>query len=65
MKKYRWTVDTKEDLEFVRRIFPLIPKGENRFAYQVVCNVLERNPDLLLINAVQAGRSRPQSVSIV
>jgi len=44
----RWTVDTKEDLEFVRRIFEHF--GHDRFSWQQVLAVLEQHPEWLEIN---------------
>lgn len=47
---YRWTVDTAEDLEFVRRIFSHFG-GRDDFSWQDVLVLLERHPELMAINA--------------
>lgn len=44
----RWTVDTEEDLEFVRRIYKHF--GHNDFSWKDVLKVLEKNPEWLEIN---------------
>jgi spore coat polysaccharide biosynthesis protein SpsF len=44
----RWTVDTPEDLAFVRRIYEHI--GHDRFSWRDVLSVLETHPDWLAIN---------------
>lgn len=44
----RWTVDTEEDLAFVRRIYQEL--GTQDFTWRDVLAVLERHPELLQIN---------------
>ncbi len=44
----RWTVDTLEDLEFVRRIYAHF--GNDRFPWRDVLSVLEKHPEWLDIN---------------
>ena len=44
----RWTVDTPEDLAFVRRIYDHF--GNDEFNWREVIALLERNPDWLEIN---------------
>jgi spore coat polysaccharide biosynthesis protein SpsF len=44
----RWTVDTAEDLDFVRRIYECF--GHDRFSWREVLPVLEQHPDWLDIN---------------
>ena len=44
----RWTVDTPEDLAFVRRIYEHF--GHGRFSWREVLAVLEENPEWLEIN---------------
>ena len=44
----RWTVDTPEDLAFVRRIYDHF--GHDRFSWREVLAVLEEYPELLEIN---------------
>ena len=46
----RWTVDTAEDLELVRRIFSHFSNRDN-FSWLEVLSLFERDPDLALANA--------------
>jgi len=45
----RWTVDTPEDLEFIRAIAERF-EGRTGFGWQEVLDLLEREPELSLIN---------------
>jgi spore coat polysaccharide biosynthesis protein SpsF len=45
----RWTVDTIEDLEFVRRVYDKF--GHDRFTWREVLDLLERQPELVGINS--------------
>ncbi len=47
----RWTVDTPEDLLFVRQVFSRL-EGRDDFTWQDVLQLLKREPQLLQINAV-------------
>jgi len=44
----RWTVDTPEDLAFVRRIYDYF--GHDRFSWREVLKVLEEHPEWMEIN---------------
>ena len=44
----RWTVDTPEDLEFVRRIYSYF--GDDTFSWHDVLALLEQHPGWLEIN---------------
>ncbi|MCD4672600.1 MAG: glycosyltransferase family protein [Anaerolineaceae bacterium] len=46
----RWTVDTPEDLEFVRQVVARLD-GRDDFNWLAVLDLLKREPDLLAINA--------------
>ena len=46
---HRWTVDTPEDLELIRRIFEHFGHGD--FRWQDVLELLDVNPDWVAINA--------------
>jgi spore coat polysaccharide biosynthesis protein SpsF len=46
----RWTVDTQEDLEFVRQVYGHF-EGQDGFSWQQVLALIEREPELTLINA--------------
>jgi spore coat polysaccharide biosynthesis protein SpsF len=53
---YRWTVDTKDDLEFVRRVFhSFIPKTD--FGWKEILALLHKHPELQAINAHVPHRS--------
>jgi spore coat polysaccharide biosynthesis protein SpsF len=45
----RWTVDTAEDLAFVREVYAAL--GTRDFTWKDVLQVLDRKPELLAINA--------------
>ena len=47
---WRWTVDTPEDLEFVRQIFRNFG-GRNDFSWTEVVALIEKQPELAEINA--------------
>jgi spore coat polysaccharide biosynthesis protein SpsF len=44
----RWTVDTQEDLAFVRQIYDYF--GHDRFSWREVLKVLEEHPEWVEIN---------------
>jgi len=46
----RWTVDEKEDLEFVRGIYKKLYKKKEIFLMEDVINLLKRQPELIKIN---------------
>ena len=47
---YRWTVDTPEDLEFMRQVYAHFD-GRDDFTWQGVLDLVHDNPDLMKINA--------------
>lgn len=47
---YRWTVDTPEDLEFMREIYSRFD-GRDDFTWREVLDLVHDNPDLMKINA--------------
>ena len=47
---HRWTLDTREDLEFMRQIFQRF-QGRNDFSWLEVVDLLAREPELKQINA--------------
>jgi spore coat polysaccharide biosynthesis protein SpsF len=47
---YRWTVDTPEDLEFMRRVYARFP-GRDDFSWRDVLELVQREPALVQINA--------------
>ena len=53
----RWTVDTPEDLEFVRRIYGYF--GHDKFSWLDVVSVLEQHPEWLEINRHIQQKAEP------
>lgn len=47
---YRWTVDTPEDLEFMRQVYNRFP-GRDDFTWKDVLDVVHNEPALMQINA--------------
>lgn len=50
----RWTVDYPEDFEFVSRVFAALYPDQPDFGLDQICALLERHPELALINAHRA-----------
>jgi len=50
LSNMRWTVDTPKDLQFIRKIFELIPKRNQTFHMADILDVLDKNPKLIKIN---------------
>ncbi len=53
---HRWTVDTPEDLELVRRIYERFD-GRDAFAWTEILGLFEREPSLANLNAAAAHKS--------
>ena len=51
----RWTVDTEEDLTFVREVCRAL--GAREYTWRDVLTLLEREPELLRINALVRQKS--------
>jgi glutamate-1-semialdehyde 2,1-aminomutase/spore coat polysaccharide biosynthesis protein SpsF len=49
-RHYRWTVDEKEDLEFIRAVYRGM-NGKESFGMQDVVNLLEHHPEIEKMNA--------------
>ncbi|HKJ40369.1 MAG TPA: glycosyltransferase family protein [Anaerolineales bacterium] len=47
---YRWTVDTPEDLEFMRQVYSHFD-GRDDFTWKEVLDLVHDNPDLMKVNA--------------
>ncbi|GAB4459834.1 MAG: glycosyltransferase family protein [Anaerolineales bacterium] len=47
---YRWTVDTPEDLEFIRQVYARFD-GRDDFSWKDVLTLVHDNPELMQINA--------------
>jgi len=48
LSSFRWTVDTREDLEFVKKIYEYFT--DDRFSWKEILTVLKAHPELLEIN---------------
>lgn len=48
--KYRWTLDTEEDLELIRTIYKYLYKGEHNFYYREIIKLLEVYPEIAKLN---------------
>jgi glutamate-1-semialdehyde 2,1-aminomutase/spore coat polysaccharide biosynthesis protein SpsF len=49
--EYKWTVDRREDLEFVRTVYKHLYKEGRIFSYNKVMELLKRRPDIKKINS--------------
>lgn len=57
--RYRWTVDTREDLELVRSIYERFD-NEDDFGWKAAIELLELRPELAMLNAhVQQKQASP------
>jgi len=48
--EYRWTVDTAEDLEFIRQVFSRFD-GRDDFSWKEILDLVHNEPALMEINA--------------
>jgi spore coat polysaccharide biosynthesis protein SpsF (cytidylyltransferase family) len=48
---HRWTLDTPDDLDFLRALFAELPAGQGGWDYRVPLVIAEANPALVAINA--------------
>jgi spore coat polysaccharide biosynthesis protein SpsF len=53
---YRWTVDTPEDLEFMRQVYSRF-NGRDDFSWKEVLNLVHNEPQLMQINAAVKHRT--------
>ena len=44
--KYRWTLDTAADLQFLQAVFRRLPEGPDNFDYQIPLNIVESDSRL-------------------
>lgn len=49
--EYRWTVDVKEDLKMIRKIFKILYKPNKFFSAESVIDLLNERPEIAEINA--------------
>jgi len=49
--EHRWTVDTPEDLEFVRQVYAHLIEEKPNFTWHDILSLLDQNPELMTLNA--------------
>ncbi|MBS0655484.1 MAG: acylneuraminate cytidylyltransferase, partial [Verrucomicrobia bacterium] len=49
--RFRLTVDTPEDFEFIRRLLENLYPDNHQFVLKDICRLLDQHPDWPLINA--------------
>jgi len=52
---HRFTIDYKEDYEFIQRVYNELYEKDNRFSLNDILNLLESKPELKKINQMYAG----------
>ena len=52
---HRFTIDYKEDYEFIKRVYDELYRENQRFGLNDILNLLERKPEIKNINQVYAG----------
>jgi spore coat polysaccharide biosynthesis protein SpsF len=50
LSHYRWTLDTKEDLEFVNKIYSELYKGEHDFYMKEILDLIDKKPEIKYLN---------------
>lgn len=60
IERQRWTLDTAEDLAFLRAVFEHLPAGREGWHYGAVLDVVKRYPQLLELNTAQATAAAAQ-----
>lgn len=48
--KYRWTLDTGEDLEMIKTVYNHLYHGEHNFFFRDITGLLEKHPEIADIN---------------
>ncbi|WP_425449713.1 cytidylyltransferase domain-containing protein [Dethiothermospora halolimnae] len=61
--KYRWTLDTKEDLQLIKNIYNNFYKGTHNFYFKDILKYIEENPQLSYINEHVNQKSLEKEVS--
>ncbi len=51
LSRFRWTVDTEEDLQFAREIYRRLYKAHGMFYMEDILELLKQHPELLAINS--------------
>lgn len=50
LSKLRWTIDTKEDLEMVRKVYGKFKNNKKVYLIDDILRIIDENPEILLIN---------------
>lgn len=50
--RHRWTLDTADDLEFLRGLFARLPAGPAGFDFRLPLSIVEKEPELAAVNRV-------------
>ena len=53
MADHRWTLDTEDDLRFLRALFRRLPDGPSSYDYRVPLAIVQQDPSLAAMNAGQ------------
>lgn len=53
--KFRFTIDYKEDYEFIKKVYDELYENNNQFGLDEILDLLERKPELAKINEMYAG----------
>ena len=56
--KHRWTVDTPEDLEFVRQVYAHFIEKRPNFTWRDILSFVDQNPKLMKLNAHIINKAR-------
>jgi len=60
--KYRWTLDEKDDYEFISRVYEGLYYQNPKFRYKDILKYLNQNPELALINSDVKQKSEIKKV---
>jgi len=60
----RWTVDEKDDLEFIREIYKYLYKKEEIFLKREILDLLKEKPELIEINRFKRNKGYDKSVKL-
>ena len=52
---HRWTIDYKEDYEFIKQVYDQLYPANPNFSLQDILNLLDKHPEMMEINSKWAG----------
>ncbi len=58
LARHRWTLDTADDLAFLRRLFPLLPAGRDGWPFAAALAALDGEPGLADHGSARTGERR-------